>query len=134
MSENWGTNNHEFGAPQRESADEHPTARNHAQPDETPPRGWPAATGQQTQGQPPEQWPSTQPAPDGYDEPDAYDERTQPVSPDIVAAVLNPPPASPAHPQPQQQWPYEHEDREGYAQHRAPAPTPPTTEAMHRYG
>ena len=135
MSENWGTNNHEFGAPPLQSADEHPTGGHHAQPDETPPHGWPAATGQQPQSPPPAgQWPASQPDPDGYDEPDAYDEGTQRVSPDIVASVLNPPPGSPAHPDPQPQWPYEREGGEGYAQHRAPGAPPPATEVIPRYG
>ena len=45
------------------------------------------------------QWPVRPP------DPDAYDEATRPVSPDIVASVLNPTPASPAQPPPPPQWP-----------------------------
>jgi MinD-like ATPase involved in chromosome partitioning or flagellar assembly len=127
VSDNWGTNNHEFDPATQESASEHPTG-SHAQPDETPPRGWPQAAGQQVADSSPSgQWPA--PPPD----PDAYDDATRPVSPDIVASVLNPPPAAPAQPPPPPQWP---QPREGDAQHRAPATPPPppaAPEPPHRY-
>ena len=129
MSDNWGTNNHEYGAPAQESAGEHPTGESHAPPEETPPRGWPATAGQQVPDPPPSgQWPAPPTAPD------PYDAATRPVSPDIVASVLNPTPASPAPavPPPPPQWP---QPREGYAQHRAPAtpPTPLAPEPPHGY-
>jgi MinD-like ATPase involved in chromosome partitioning or flagellar assembly len=129
VSDNWGTNNHEFDdRPPQESADEHPTG-SQAQPEETPPRGWPSAAGQQVPDSSPSgQWPAP-PPPD----PDVYDDATRPVSPDIVASVLNPPPAAPAQPPPPPQWP---QPREGHAQHRAPAPplaAPAAPEPPHRY-
>lgn len=125
MSDNWGTNNHEFGPPPQESAGEHPTGRSHEQPEQTPPRGWPTAAGQPVPDPSPSgQWPAAQP------DPDAYDEATHPGSPDIVASVLHPTPASPAQPPPPPQWP---QPREGHAQHRSPASTPAAPEPPQRY-
>lgn len=120
MSDNWGTNNHEYDVPPQESAGEQPTAGSHGQQEETPPRGWPATAGQQVPDPAPPsgQWPV--PPPD----PNAYEEETRPVSPDIVASVLNPTPAPPAQPPPPPRWP-QPQPREGYAQHRSPAIPPP---------
>jgi MinD-like ATPase involved in chromosome partitioning or flagellar assembly len=98
-----GTNSHEFVAPPQEEDDEYPTGGSefpttggsHAQPDATPPRGWPAeAASPQPQGEAPSgQWPTAPPTPE------EYDDQTRPVPPDIIAAVLNQPPS-----QPGQRW------------------------------
>lgn len=125
MSDNWGTNNHQYEAPPQESPDEHPTGASHALPDETPPRSWPSAPGPQIpDAAPADQTPVPPPAPD------SYDEGTRRIAPDIVASVLNQPPASPPQPPPPPQWP---QPREGYAQHRAPAPAPPPAPEPRRY-
>ncbi len=118
MSDNWGTDNHEYSVPPQESAGEQPNGGSHAQQEQTPPRGGPDTAGQQVPDPAPGgQWPV--PPPD----PDAYNAATRPVSPDIVASVLNQPPASPAPAvPPPPQWP---QPREGYAQHRSPASPPP---------